>query len=76
MGPKVTRGNDNSLNKVILEVVNISRGKRGRTMVTAIITGSKNKKILENNLQTLPHYGAFAGMKQDRVTAAIDALYR
>jgi ATP-dependent DNA helicase RecQ len=73
-GYKVTSRTDESLNKVILQVVAAAPGRRGRTMVTAIITGSKNKKILENDLQKHPQYGVFTGMKQERVMAAIDAL--
>ncbi len=65
---------DPNLDRTILAVVKQGQGRPGRSMVAAIITGSKSKKLLENGLDQGPNYGKFRGMKQDDVIASIDRL--
>jgi superfamily II DNA helicase RecQ len=58
----------------ILKVVLEGRGRPGRSMIAAILTGSRSKALLDNKLDKSPHYGAFRGKKQDNVIAMIDQL--
>jgi ATP-dependent DNA helicase RecQ len=62
------------IEKTILTVVLEGRGRPGRTMIAAILTGSRSKSLLENKLDKSPHYGALRGKKQDNVIAMIDHL--
>jgi ATP-dependent DNA helicase RecQ len=58
----------------ILKVVLEGRGRPGRSMIAAILTGSRSKALLDNKLDKSSHYGAFRGKKQDNVIAMIDQL--
>lgn len=44
----------------------------GRTMLAKILKGSKDKKIIEKDLQKCPAYGAFHNCTIDEITAKID----
>ena len=44
----------------------------GRTMLAKILKGSKDKKIIEKDLQECPAYGAFQSFTLDEITTKID----
>jgi superfamily II DNA helicase RecQ len=44
----------------------------GRALLSKILAGSKDKKLLELELETSPVYGAFKGQSQKEILAKID----
>ncbi|MEK7830316.1 MAG: RQC domain-containing protein, partial [Acidobacteriota bacterium] len=60
--------------RVILQTVSELNGKFGRSMVAALLAGSKSERIAEFHLNHNPHYGALQLHTQKRVTEWIDEL--
>lgn len=48
----------------------INRG--GRTLLAAVLRGSRRKEVLEHGLDRIPVHGHFRGMAEDEVLARID----
>ncbi|GHH98945.1 RQC domain-containing protein [Neobacillus kokaensis] len=61
-----------------IEIITILEGAAdlemygGRTMLVKILTGSKDKKLLEDGWDQCPVYGAFKGTSQKEVLAMVD----
>lgn len=47
-------------------------GKGGRSLLTKILRGSREKRVLELGLETCPAYGFYREMSEERVLATID----
>lgn len=60
--------------RTILQTVAELNGKFGRSMVAALLAGSKSERIAEFHLNHNPHYGALQLHTQKRVTEWIDEL--
>lgn len=62
------------LSAAIMDLAAELKGKFGRTIVAQVLGGSKASKLKNQNLHTLSSYGRFAGMSNNDILAAIDAL--
>jgi len=60
--------------RVILQTVSELNGKFGRSMVAALLAGSKSERIQEFHLNHNPHYGALRHHTRKRVMEWIDEL--
>ena len=60
--------------RVILQTVLELNGKFGRSMVAALLAGSKSERIVEFHLNHNPHYGTLQLHTQKRVAEWIDEL--
>ncbi len=58
--------------KMILHGADDLIRKGGRSLLTKILKGSRDKKVLERNLNQSPSYGFFKDLKTDDILAKID----
>src|SRR5215218_9512948 len=58
--------------RAILRAADPLIGRGGRTLLTALLRGSRRKDVLEHGLDRCPVYGYFRGVPEDEVLARID----
>ncbi|WP_051108776.1 RQC domain-containing protein [Paenibacillus daejeonensis] len=50
-------------------------GQGGRTLLSKILKGSKEKKLLELELNLNPSYGYFSQLKMEQILEKVDAMF-
>lgn len=73
-GARSRVANQDQMNRSILTLAKSLSGKVGRTSLTAILMGSRSKKILSNGFDANSEYGALRGFSEQKLLAAIDDM--